>query len=205
MLEIINEEAKTEEEAVSKILSNLNCNREDVYLKTEFVEGKLFKGSKYIVSAIKKEEITKMIDKTITELGNLMNIKIDSEVLLKEDVYNITLVSDNNSILIGKDGKTLNSIQTIIRQAIKNKINLGIKINLDVANYKLKRMRNIEREVRTIAEEVSKSKLDASLDPMNSYERRLVHSMIDEFKNLTTESVGEGRERHVIIKYVEKA
>lgn len=205
MLEIINEEAKTEEEAVSKILSNLNCNREDVYLKTEFVEGKLFKGSKYIVSAIKKEEINKMIDKTITELGNLMNIKIDSEVLLKEDVYNITLVSDNNSILIGKDGKTLNSIQTIIRQAIKNKINLGIKINLDVANYKLKRMRNIEREVRTIAEEVSKSKLDASLDPMNSYERRLVHSMIDEFKNLTTESVGEGRERHVIIKYVEKA
>jgi len=205
MLKIINEEAKTEEEAVEKVLKTLNCSKEDIYYKTEFLEGKLFKGSKYIIEAIKKEDIINSMKKTIEDIGNLMNIRIETEIELKENEYNITLISDNNSILIGKDGKTLNSMQSIIRQSIKNKINLNIKINIDVANYKLNRMRNIESEVKHIANEVKSSKIEASLDPMNSYERRLVHSIVDEFENLTTESIGEGRERHVVIKYIEKA
>ena len=65
-------------------------------------------------------------------------------------------------------------------------------------------MKNIEREVKQIAKEVQESKLDASLDPMNSYERRLVHNIINEYPDLSTESFGEGKDRHVVIKYVEK-
>ena len=64
-------------------------------------------------------------------------------------------------------------------------------------------MKNIERLVRQIANEVKETKLTVSLDPMNSYERRLVHTIVGEFPDLETESVGEGKDRHVTIKYKE--
>ena len=78
-----------------------------------------------------------------------------------------------------------------------------IKLNLDVSNYKVKKLKNIERLVHGIAKDVEESGLTVSLDPMNSYERRLVHTIISEYPNLTTESVGEGKDRHVTIKYKE--
>ena len=204
MLEIIKEEAKTKEEALENILKQTNLTQDDFFLKSDFIEGKLFKGSKYIVSALKKEDVKNYISKFIEDLSNLLNIDITSEVLFNGESFNVTLVSDNNAILIGKEGKTLNAIQVILRQAVKQDAGINLKISIDVGNYKLKKMKNIEREVKQIAKEVQESKLDASLDPMNSYERRLVHNIINEYPDLSTESFGEGKDRHVVIKYVEK-
>lgn len=205
MLEIIKEEAKTKEEALDKILKNYNVKEENIFLNSDFVEGKLFKGSKYIINAIKKEDVINYVNDYINELANLMNIHIDNEIIEKDGIINVTLVSDNNSILIGREGKTLNSIQMLLRQALKKETNMPLKINIDVSNYKVKKMKNIEYEVKKIAKEVLSSKIDVSLDPMNSYERRLIHNIINEYENLTTESIGEGKERHVVIKYIEKA
>ena len=81
--------------------------------------------------------------------------------------------------------------------------NDGVKINLDIAGYKSKREKNIMYEAKKIAREVSKTKIDAKLDPMNSYERRLVHTAISDFKHIDTESEGEEPNRCVVIKYVE--
>lgn len=204
MLEIVKEEAKTKEEALENILKKTNLTQDDFFLKSEFVEGKLFKSSKYIVSALKKEDVKNFITEYIENLSKLLNLDITSEILNNNESFNITLVSDNNAILIGKEGKNLNAIQTILRQAIKTEAGINLKISVDVGNYKLKKMKNIEIEVRRIAEEMEKSHLDVSLDPMNSYERRLVHNIINEYSNLTTESFGEGKDRHVVIKYIEK-
>ena len=204
MLEIIKEEAKTKEEALEIILNNTGLKQDDFFLKSEFIEGKLFKSSKYIVSALKKDDVKKYIGEFINNLSNLLNINITSEILFNGESFNVTLVSDNNSILIGKEGKTLNAIQVILRQAIKQEAGISLKVSVDVGNYKLKKMKNIEREVKQIAKEVEQSKLDATLDPMNSYERRLVHNKINEYPNLETESFGEGKHRHVVIRYVEK-
>ena len=204
MLEIVKEEAKTKEEALENILKKTNLTQDDFFLKSEFVEGKLFKSSKYIVSALKKEDVKKFITEYIENLSKLLNLDITSEILNNNESFNVTLVSDNNAILIGKEGKNLNAIQTILRQAIKTEAGINLKISVDVGNYKLKKMKNIEIEVRKIAEEMEKSHLDVSLDPMNSYERRLVHNIINEYSNLTTESFGEGKDRHVVIKYIEK-
>lgn len=204
MLEIVKEEAKTKEEALENILKKTNLTQDDFFLKSEFVEGKLFKSSKYIVSALKKEDVKNFITEYIKNLSKLLNLDITSEILNNNESFNVTLVSDNNAILIGKEGKNLNAIQTILRQAIKTEAGINLKISVDVGNYKLKKMKNIEIEVRKIAEEMEKSHLDVSLDPMNSYERRLVHNIINEYSNLTTESFGEGKDRHVVIKYIEK-
>ncbi len=203
MLNSLTYEGKTEEEVLQKALDELKCNKEDLYIKSEFVEGKLFKGSKYIYHVITKKDVEVYIKEFIKKIGALMGITIDMEITDYEGIFNITLVSDNNAILIGKDGKTLNAMQTLVRQSVKNNSGINIKINLDVSNYKLKKMKNIERLVRQIANEVKDTKLNVSLEPMNSYERRLVHTIISEYPELETESTGEGKDRHVTIKYKE--
>lgn len=197
-------EGKNKEEILKKILQELNCQQEDLYLKSEFIEGKLFKGSKYIVSVVRKYDIIEYIKSYIHTLSKNMKINIESEILEQDDIYKVTLISDQNAILIGKEGRTLNSIQLLLRQSIRNKIGLSLKINVDVANYKVKKLKNIEYEVKKIIKEVQSSKITAALDPMNSYERRFIHNLVSEYKDLETESIGEGKERRITIKYKEK-
>lgn len=204
MIEVIKEEAKIKEDAINTILSKTNLTKEDFFFKSEFVEGKLFKSSKYIVTGLKKEEVKKYIEEYIKNLSTLLNIEINCEILYINSAFNVTLVSDKNSILIGKEGKTLNAIQILLKQAINSATNFSIRVFLDVGNYKLNKIKNIEKEIRHLAKEIQKSHLEVSLDPMNSYERRIVHNIINEYENLETESFGEGKERHVVIRYVEK-
>ena len=137
------------------------------------------------------------------EFSSTIGISIESEILYNNESFNITLVTSNNSLLIGKEGKNLQALQNIIRQSLKVKTGINIKVNIDISNYKQKKLNNLENEIKKIAKEVLKTKVDVSLDPMNSYERRCIHSLISEYENLTTESVGEGKERHIIIKYIE--
>ncbi|MBR1717642.1 MAG: KH domain-containing protein [Bacilli bacterium] len=203
MVEIRKFEAKTKEEALDNAVKELNVRVEDLFFKEEFIEGKLFKSSKYIISVINKEDIKKYIVEFFKKIAKNMNLNIETEVIESENIFNVVLVSNNNAILIGKEGKTLNSLQILIRQAIKNNTGLSIKLNLDVSNYKIKKMKNIEKLVRGVAADVEASHLTISLDPMNSYERRLVHTIISEYPALITESVGEGKDRHVTIKYKE--
>lgn len=202
-MELKKYEGKNKEEILKKIIKELNCNQNDLFLKSEFIEGKLFKSSKYIVSVVTKKEIIEYISEYIQNLSRCMKINIESEILESEDIFKVTLVSDQNAILIGKEGRTLNSIQLLLKQSIKNKIGLSLKINVDVANYKVKKLKNIEYQVKKIIKEVQSTKITAALDPMNSYERRFVHNLVSEYKNLTTESIGEGRDRRVTIKYKE--
>lgn len=203
MLEIKQYEAKTKEAALNLALEDLKLNKEDLFLKSEYIEGKIFKSAKYIVSVLKKEDVKKYIEDFFKNIAYYMNLNIESEIIETDGVFNVVLVSNNNSILIGKEGKTLNCLQTLIRQSIKNNTDLLIKLNLDVSNYKIKKLKNIERLVRGIAQDVEDTQMSVSLDSMNSYERRFVHKLIDEYPNLTTESVGEGKDRHVVIKYKE--
>ena len=196
-------EGKEENEVLEQALTELNVQKEDIFVKTEFIEGKLFKSSKYILTILKKKDVEIFMKDFLKKLTALMNIDIDMEIIEKDGIFNITLVSDNNSILIGKEGKTLNSMQTILRQALRNNSEFNIKANLDVSNYKLKKMKNIERLVRDLIKEVKETKLSVSLEPMNSYERRLVHTIVGEYPDLETESTGEGKERHVTIRYKE--
>jgi len=203
MINVLKYEAKEKEEIEKQIKEELKCELDELIIKYEFTEGKLFKSQKYVASVIKKEDIKILIDEVIKIIGQNMNIVINNEILVSDEIYNVTLISNNNSILIGKEGKTLNALQTLVRQIVRNKTNTSIKINLDVSNYKMKKMKNIERIVRQVAKEVKTSKVTVSLDPMNSYERRYVHTIISEYPELETESVGEGKERHITIKYKE--
>ena len=205
MFSLLMYEWKNREDLINKITEELNCNENELVILEQFTEGKIFKSQKYNLSVITKAEIKKQLKNFFNELGKLMNVTIESEINITEDnIYNINLVTSNNSILIGKEGKTLDAIQCLLRQISQNDLQNKIKINVDISNYKYEQTKKLEKNIKNIAKEVLKTKVDTSLDPMNSYNRRIVHTIVSEFSDLETESVGEGKERHVVIKYVGK-
>ena len=205
MFSLLMYEGKNREDLINKITEELNCNENELVILEQFTEGKLFKSQKYNLSVITKAEIKKQLKNFFNELSKLMNVTIESEINITEDnIYNINLVTSNNSILIGKEGKALDAIQCLLRQISQNDLQNKIKINVDISNYKYEQTKKLEKNIKNIAKEVLKTKVDTSLDPMNSYNRRIVHTIVSEFSDLETESVGEGKERHVVIKYVGK-
>lgn len=196
-------EEKTAEDALNLALETLNAKESEIFYTEEEVKGKLFKSATFKVNAIKISDIAEFLKEKLAELLKNMNIDCKFESNVRDEQINIKMYSDKNSILIGKNGQTLMAIQTLLRQMVHNEIGMYPYILLDVENYKEKKISNLERNAKRIAKEVLKTKIDVSLDNMNSYERRIVHNVLTKFKNISTESVGEEPNRHIVIKYVE--
>ena len=89
-----------------------------------------------------------------------MNITINCEIRESDDIFSVLLVSSNNPIIIGKDGRTLNSIQMLLRQAISANTGFTVKVNMDASGYKAKKQKNLEFEIKKIAKEVIRLKLN---------------------------------------------
>lgn len=192
-------EGKTYEEAVEKALEELKTTEENLTVKIiESKQGLLKKLVK--IEVININDVIDYLKDSIKEITELMNIKVNLEIRRREEIINITLFSDNNPILIGKNGKNIAALQNIIRQIVPSSINEKYKIIIDVENYKEKRLITIERLAKKVAREVKTSKVEAKLDPMNSYERRIVHNVLTNNKFVFTESEGEEPNRYVVIK-----
>lgn len=196
-------EGRTYEEALQKCLRALELDETELYIDIKELEPSEDNKNKIEITVLPKSEVIEYIKEIIQNIGNALVSKITTKVSDIDDVLNVSIYSEVNPILIGKDGKNLSAIQTIIKQAIFRKFNRSVKISVDIANYKNKKIKNLKYEVSKIANEVLNSKIDAHLDPMNSYERRIVHTLISEYKNLETISEGEEPNRYVVIKYKE--
>lgn len=197
-------EGKNETEVLNKALSELNASKEEVYYDiNEIVSGSLFKSKKYLVTVVLKEDLLEYIKSYLKEVTNLMGIDAELEIIKKENFTKVNMLSDNSSILIGKNGRTMSSLQDLLRQSVKKN---GIKVNiiLDANDYKEKQQKNIERLAVKLAKDVVKTGIEVKMDRMNSYERRLVHNRLTDFKGVTTISEGEEPNRCVVIKPVEK-
>lgn len=194
-------EGKNKEELENKILSELNTSKEELFIKEKEEEGTLFKAKKYIYEVVKKEDIIAFVKNYIEELSDNFGVEIKSEVRFKEEILYIVLISNNNAIIIGKEGRTLAALQALIKNTLTNKIGFNIKINIDASSYKAKKQKNLEYEIKKIAKDVLKSHVDVKLDPMNSYDRRCVHNVVAKFENLKSESFGENPNRYVVISY----
>lgn len=203
MLTLYKYEGKTEEEAIKNCLDDLEVTLEDVYFTITEESAKLFKAKKVNVEVLKKEDVIKYVKEYIKEFALKFAININSEVNINDDIISIVLVSDNNSILIGKDGRTLEALQVLLKQSILSATNKPFKVHIDASNYKANKQKNLEYEIKKIAKDVLKSKIEVKLDPMNSYDRRCVHNVIATFDNLQSTSYGEAPERYIIISYKE--
>ena len=191
---------KTEEEALELGLDELNLGKDDVIYNTNLQKGGLFKSKKVEVEIIKKTDINDFVKEYLVKLTNDMGFEVNAESKFTDGILNITLFSDNNNLLIGRDGKNMQALSTIVKQVLFNELGTYYKFNLDVGEYKLKKQKNLERMAYRIAKEVRKTKVDAKLDPMNSYERRIIHNALNDDRYVYTESFGEEPNRYVVIK-----
>lgn len=192
-------EGKTKEEAIAKATETLNVAEDNLIINVLEEKNTLLKKNVKI-EVINYTDIINFIKETLSEITKKMGIEVNFEVRRREDSLTIKMFSDHNAVLIGKNGYTVSALQTIIRQIIHNEVNNYIPIILDVENYKDKRIKNLEFLAKKVAKEVAETKVEAKLDSMNSYERRIIHSYLSEHKYVYTESVGEEPNRCVVIK-----
>ncbi len=196
-------QAKSEDGLLDKALNELGLKEEDVITKSYEEKGGLFSGKKYTLEVIKISDVAEVGKEIIKELLSSLGINANIETKVRDGQIKYQLHSQNNSVLIGKNGHILDSIQTYVRQAVLNTLDLYVNITVDVEGYKEKQNYFLEKRVKKIARDVTLSKVDVKLDPMNSYERKVVHSALQGFKYIKTESEGEEPNRCVVIKYVE--
>lgn len=157
-------------------------------------------------------ELAKVEDATIKEcetfLQNVlqamhMEVELCSKVD-EEGALSIEMKGDNMGILIGKRGQTLDSLQYLTNR-VANKMQAGyVRVKLDTEDYRERRKETLENLARNIAHKVKRTRKPVTLEPMNPYERRIIHSALQGDKNVTTHSEGEEPYRRVVVTLVRK-
>ena len=192
---------KTKEEAIQLAKEELQEVEENLFIKeVETTKGGLFKSKKVEIEVIEKREVVKGIKDYLIKLLKNMGYTVNIEVKNKEEVPKYIIFSDNDALLIGKNGKNLKALSTVVNGYLNAELGRTYKFIIDVNEYKEKREHNLERLAKRIAREVATTKVDAKLDPMNSYERRIIHNILGNNKRVYTESEGEEPNRYIVIK-----
>lgn len=195
---------KEEHAVLNEALKDLGVTIDEVLTKTSEEKGGLFSGKKVVIEIVKLEDIAFFGKKILEDILKGFNLEGNIEKQIRNKQISYRIHSNNNGILIGKNGKVLSSIQTYLKQSISSQTGMYINIILDVENYKEKQNYFLERDVKKIARQVTLTKVDVKLDPMNSFQRRIVHNALSKFDYIKTESIGTEPNRCVVIKYKEK-
>ncbi|HIU11833.1 MAG TPA: KH domain-containing protein [Candidatus Onthocola stercorigallinarum] len=199
-MEKIIKEGKEVDVILDEILNESNLTKDEIIYTVNDKKGKLFQGNLKEVTVYKKETINNEIKNYLKEIIENMGLEVSFEMNTKDERTTIKMYSNNNPILIGKNGQTLKALETLAKQKIQNETGIHYKITLDVSNYKDKIKRNLERLAINTAKEVVKTKIPVALDNMTSYERMIIHNKLTDFKGIKTESEGEEPNRHIVIK-----
>ena len=206
--------SKSQEEAIQKAIEQLNVNKEDIEdIKVEVIEepskGFLgFIGAKdglYRITLIEKQIEIKEIDIAKEFIETMLhNAKINADVIAtqEENLIKINIKGKEATCLIGRRGETLDAVQFLTGLAF-NKINKDshCRVLVDIENYREKREQSLIRYANKVAREVAKTKKTKKLDYMNPYERRIVHSALQNDKYVITYSEGTDPYRRLVIEY----
>lgn len=191
---------KTKELAIQDAKIKLEEQNEDNLIINEISSKKSLFSKKVEIEVIEKRELVQFIKEYIQSTLKQMGFNAQIEIFNKEDVPTYRIYSDNDALLIGKNGKNLKALQHIVQQAIKKEINNNFKFVLDISNYQEKKEKHLVYLAKNIAREVASTKVEVKLDSMNSYERRIIHNALTNNKKVYTESIGEEPNRCVVIK-----
>ena len=194
-------QGKTKEEAIKNATIDLQEIETNLIIKeVEVIKGGLFKSSKVEIEVIEKREIVKYIKEYIIKLLKNLGFKANVEVKNKETTPTYTIYSDNDALLIGKNGKNLKALSVVVNQHINKELGKNFKFIIDINSYKEKREKQLIQLAKRVAREVGDTKIEVKMDSMNSYERRIIHNALTNNKKVYTESEGEEPNRYVVVK-----
>ena len=137
----------------------------------------------------------------LSQVFDAMDLTVDISVEVEEDNHtvNVELKGDEMGVLIGKRGQTLDSLQYLTSLALNRHTDEYVKVKLDTEDYRKRRKETLENLAKNIAYKVKRTKRPVSLEPMNPFERRVIHSTLQNDKYVSTHSEGEEPHRHVVV------
>ena len=205
-MDYIEVSGKNVDEAITNACIDLGI--EAAKLEYEVIEkgsnGFLGIGSKPAIIKAKKnqsvEDIAReFLNKVFTAME--LTVKIDIKIVEneKENIVNINIIGEDMGILIGKRGQTLDSLQYLVSLVINKECEKFNRVKLDTENYRERRKATLENLARNISLKVKRIKKPVALEPMNPYERRIIHSALQNDKFCTTKSEGDEPYRHVVV------
>lgn len=193
--------AKTLDDAIVLACQDYGCLPENLnYVVVEEKKG-LF-SRKVEIEVYDLSDAIEFAESYIKNACASFGIEANTKATLQDDIIKISINSDHNSILIGKNGRTLQALNELTKLAVSSKFKKRYRILLDIGEYKDDKYRRVIHLAKKVAYEVQKTHVDANLDPMTADERRVVHNALSKIRNVTTESTGEGKRRYIVIKYV---
>ena len=181
---VINETIEVKKEASKK-----EADKEETAVKAE---------PKAVLS---NEEIESRINNFLNDMFEAMEISVEVKITFdtEDECVNVELLGDNMGLLIGKRGQTLDSIQYLTSLVVNKGKEKYVRIKVDTENYRQRRKDTLESLAKNIAYKVKRSRLSVALEPMNPYERRIIHSALQNDKFVSTKSEGEEPFRHVVV------
>ena len=203
-MEMITVTARTVDEAVTKALIELETTSDK--LEYEVIDkgsaGFLGIGAKpAIIRARKKETVADKAMNFLRQIFEAMHMEVSITAAFNEEEQELSmnLEGEDMGILIGKRGQTLDSLQYLVSLIVNKDTEGYIRVKLDTENYRERRKDTLETLSKNIAYKVKRTKRPVSLEPMNPYERRIIHAALQNDKYVTTRSEGEEPFRHVVI------
>lgn len=194
-------QAKTVEEALELASQELGVEQAEINFAIQEEKKGLFK--KVTIEVYELSDAVAFAEEYINDVTASLGITSETTTVLKDDIIHISINSDHNPILIGKNGVTLQALNELARLAVSSKFKKRYRILLDINDYKDGKYSRVAFAARKAAKEVQKTKMEATLEAMPADERRVVHNALANFSHIKTESAGEGNHRAVVIKYVE--
>ena len=206
MMKFIEVSAKTEDEAVQSALDQLGLTRDDV--SVEIIEraktGFLGIGSSpAVVKVIYESEEKKSERAESFIIGLLSRMGVDATPTITEDdgSINIVLTGENPGAIIGRRGETLDAVQHLTNYVVNRGGSNRVRVNIDAENYRLRRNEALESLAERTAGKVVKYRRNMTLDPMNAYERHVIHTALQDNKSVSTYSVGSEPNRRVVVAF----
>ena len=194
---------KSLEDAIGKACDELGIEQKNInYDLLEEKRGFFGKKTVKIVVYEDQDVVDYACEYLVSSIETL-GILVNADGVREGDLIKITLDSDHNPILIGKNGRTLQAFNELVKLALSAKFKRRYRVLLDVGDYKDKKYSHVAHIARKVAKEVQKTKASVKLSAMTPDERRVVHNALTNFSHIKTESEGEGNARAVVIKYVD--
>ena len=206
MTKSIEVQGRTEDEAIQLALDQLGMSRDDVSVEIVEQSRTGFLGLKNTPAIVKvlyeaKEERAEQIETFLTGLFERMDTDVSMAVTEDENAINVVLSGKDPGTLIGRRGETLDAIQHLTNYVINRSVSGRVRINLDAENYRQRRNEALESLASRTAGKVIKYRRNMTLDPMNAFERHVIHSALQEHKQVSTFSVGSEPNRRVVVAY----
>lgn len=199
---------KNIDEALKNALEVLNASKDDVDVEVIDEGSKGFLGignkeAKIIVTV--KNNPEKKAKNFLDGLFKIWGEEVEVVTNISDDILKIELKGDNMGSVIGKRGETLDALQHLTSLNVNTGDDEFIKVSLDTENYREKRNQTLAELAKKLAVRVAKTRKNMTLEPMNSYERRIIHATLQDDKYVTTYSVGQSPNRKVVIAYGKKS